>query len=53
MYGKRIGIIGAIMALGVSAFGQLTVGGYSQVSATLATNGTWSISIARIEVAAE
>ncbi len=45
MYGKRIGIIGAIMALGVSAFGQLTVGGYSQVSATLATNGTWSISI--------
>src|ERR1700733_9862801 len=31
------------MALGAPAFGQLTVSGYSQVSATLASNGTWSI----------
>src|ERR1039458_9053330 len=31
------------MALGAPAFGQLTVSGYNQVSATLATNGAWSI----------
>jgi hypothetical protein len=31
------------MALGAPAFGQLTVSGYNQVSATLATTGAWSI----------
>jgi hypothetical protein len=32
-------------AFGVSAFGQLTVAGYNQVSATVSSVGTWSISV--------
>jgi hypothetical protein len=34
-----------VLALSGPAFGQLTVAGYGQVSATLATNGAWSIFI--------
>jgi len=40
-----IAIVGALMALGVPAFGQLTISGYHQTSATLSTNGSWSISV--------
>lgn len=44
-FGRGLAVIGTLVALCAPAFGQLTIGGYNQVSATLATNGTWSVFI--------
>ena len=44
-FGRVNVAIGALLVLGVPAFPQLTVAGHNQVSATLATDGTWSIFI--------
>jgi hypothetical protein len=42
-FSRGIAVIGIMAAFGVSAFGQLTVSGYNQISATFSTAGTWSI----------